>query len=127
MDQNTHEVRTTYWQSIISQCLARPDGQSAKRWLQDNEVNEKQYYYWQRKLRNQTYQLSKEMNQTQLPVKQSNQTYAFAEIPVASLLTESEDDAKPDAVIRTPHLTIELSNSISDTLLTRILEVVSIA
>lgn len=126
MDQSTHEIRTAHWQSIINQCLARPNNQSAKSWLQDNKVSEKQYYYWLRKLRNQAYQLSKEVNQ-QLPTKQSNQTFTFTEIPVAPLLSESDNDVKPDAVVRTSKLIIELSNSISDALLTRILEVVSLA
>ena len=29
MDQCTHEVRLQYWKNIISQCQARPEGQSA--------------------------------------------------------------------------------------------------
>ena len=36
MDQCTHEVRLQYWKNIISQCQARPEGQSAKQWLADN-------------------------------------------------------------------------------------------
>ena len=32
MDQCTHEVRLQYWKNIISQCQARPEGQSAKQW-----------------------------------------------------------------------------------------------
>ena len=40
MDQCTHEVRLQYWKNIISQCQARPEGQSAKQWLADNGICE---------------------------------------------------------------------------------------
>ena len=33
MDQCTHEVRMQYWKNIISQCQARPAGQTAKQWM----------------------------------------------------------------------------------------------
>ena len=33
MDKTTHEVRIANWRSIIEQCQARPEGQSAKQWL----------------------------------------------------------------------------------------------
>lgn len=55
MDKTTHEVRIANWRSIIKQCQARPEGQSAKQWLADNGINEKSYYYWQRKVRKETY------------------------------------------------------------------------
>ena len=44
MDQCTHEVRLQYWKNIISQCQARPEGQSAKQWLADNGICEQTYY-----------------------------------------------------------------------------------
>ena len=51
MDQTTHEMRLVNWKSIIEQCQSRPEGMSAKQCLRDNEIPEKQYYYWLRKLR----------------------------------------------------------------------------
>ena len=55
MNKTTHEIRIANWRSIIEQCQARPDGQSAKQWLADNGISEKTYYYWQRKVRQETY------------------------------------------------------------------------
>ena len=51
MDKSTHEIRLAQWKRIIEQCQHRPEGQSIKQWLADNQIKEKTYYYWQRKIR----------------------------------------------------------------------------
>ena len=53
MDQTTHELRLSNWKSIIASCQGRPDRQTAREWLAENNVSEKQYYYWLRRLRRQ--------------------------------------------------------------------------
>ena len=45
MDQTTHEVRLANWKAIIEQCQARPKGQTAKQWMVENDISDKQYYY----------------------------------------------------------------------------------
>ena len=40
MDRCTREVRKQYWKNIISQCLQRPKGMSAKQWLDENSICE---------------------------------------------------------------------------------------
>jgi hypothetical protein len=55
MDQITTDVRTADWVSIIKQCQNRPEGQTAKQWLEENGISSKKYYYWLRKIRNQVY------------------------------------------------------------------------
>ena len=52
MDQIIHDVRTAQWAEIVRSCHERPVGQSAKKWLAENGINEKQYYYWQCRIRN---------------------------------------------------------------------------
>ncbi len=49
MDQINHDVRTTQWAEIVRKCHERLEDQTAKEWLDENGINEKQYYYWQRK------------------------------------------------------------------------------
>ena len=51
MDHSTFEVRLASWMEIISQCQARPDGMTARQWLADNNISEKSYYYWLRRVR----------------------------------------------------------------------------
>ena len=120
MDKITHEVRIANWRSIIEQCHARPEGQSAKQWLADKGISEKSYYYWQRKIRQETYALiSPEAAYTAKP-----EAVAFTELPFIG----SEDGRQsfsPDAIMRRGRAVLELSNTISDRLLDRLMEVVS--
>ena len=44
MDKGTHDVRYEGWIKIIQESMERPDGMSAKQWLIENNINEKQYY-----------------------------------------------------------------------------------
>ena len=45
----TTRVRLTHWAGVMQ--ARSKSGQSVRRWCRDNGVNEKTYYYWQRKLR----------------------------------------------------------------------------
>ena len=55
MDKITHEVRLSQWKAIIKQCQARPKGVSARKWMEDNGIKSKQYYYWLRRVRKDAY------------------------------------------------------------------------
>lgn len=117
MDKITHEMRLANWRPIVEECHARPEGQSAKEWLAANGINEKQYYYWQRRLREDAYKLIKK-----LPAAGNNDaTLTFAEIPIRACTDRDSSGFIPDAIIRTPTMTIELRNTVSDQLLTRII------
>ena len=120
MDKITHEIRLSNWKTVIEQCSLRPEGQTVKQWLADNGINEKTYYYWQRRVRKEVF------GQSGLPQPIENpkaDPVSFAEIPVIPVQAEtsSETSFQADAVIRTRNTTIGLSNSISDRLLERII------
>ena len=51
MNQLTHTARRFNWINIIQQCQDRPAGSTAKQWLAENDISEKSYYYWLRKIR----------------------------------------------------------------------------
>lgn len=51
MDNTTHQVRLAQWMQIVEACNRRPEGMTAKQWLNDNNISEKRYYYWQRRVR----------------------------------------------------------------------------
>ena len=120
MDKITHEIRLSNWKAVIEQCSLRPEGQTVKQWLADNGINEKTYYYWQRRVRKEVF------GQNGLPQEAGHQepaSVSFAEIPVIPVQAEPslETSFHADAVIRTGNTTIGLSNSISDRLLERII------
>lgn len=114
MDQSTHDVRRANWLNIVTQCQNRPSGTSVREWLAENDIKEKAYYYWLRKFRKEAY------NQRQLPATATTTEVAFAEvtIPVPTVVP----DTSPAAVIKYNGLTIELSNNISEGLLSRLLQ-----
>lgn len=55
MDRITHEVRLANWKAVVDECSNRPDGMSVKCWLAENNINEKTYYYWLRRVRREVY------------------------------------------------------------------------
>ena len=117
MDKITKEVRIANWKSIIEQCHARPEGQSAKQWLADNGISEKSYYYWQRKVRQEAYALM----QSSSVIK--SEPVVFAELPFDGT-KGSRSSFIPSALIHKGGTVLEISNDISDRLLDRLMEVI---
>ena len=129
MDQCTHEVRAEYWRNIIKACGQRPAGQSAKKWMDENGICEQSYYHWQRKFRQQAYYQMKEKEM--LPSVTEKAEVSLAEIQYRPAVGRedipgvSEAGRTPAAVIRTSAMSIEISNQISESLLSRILREVA--
>ncbi len=124
MDKTTHEIRISNWRSIIEQCQARPEGQSAKQWLADNGISEKTYYYWQRKVRQETYALIRQDAVSPAIPASDTKSVTFAEIPYAAAPNNLQPFT-PDVVIRKGQTVLELFNSVSDRILEKIMEVMS--
>ena len=129
MDKCTHEVRMEYWKNIITQCQNRPEGQSARQWMDANGICEGTYYLWQKRIRQQTYGQMVE-NKPLLPATKKQEEITFAELPIPQTMKVhetnlSEPSIHPVAVIKTDKLSIAVSGDISDMLLTKILQEVS--
>ena len=127
MDQITHTVRQTMWQDILLQCQNRPCGMSAKQWMIENEISEKSYYYWQRKLRKETFETNIS-DLMELPPLKPKEELAFLELSKPKnriSLDELSVTIHPVAVFKTDFLTISITNEISDSLLSRIFREVS--
>ena len=122
MDKITHEMRLANWKKVLEECQTRPAGMTAKQWLADNGVSAKQYYYWQRQIRKDAYDQMK----TALALTGGDKPTAFTEIPVQHVTPAEEPDSgfRADAVIKTGQITIALSNTASDILLMKLMEVV---
>ena len=119
MDKTTHEIRLASWKSIAERCQARPREESARQWLAENGIREKQYYYWLRKIR---LQACKEMT-PELPAATVIHPPGnhFAEISVPDI---SAADPMPAIVIKTQNATIEVSSSVSGPLLAQLMKAV---
>lgn len=127
MDKITHEVRLEQWKHIISECLARPEGQTAKQWLTEKGISEKTYYYWQRRVRKEAYALAKKEDCSITPATAATVSdrhqISFAAMSFHPISETPLNDFVPAAVIRRGGMVLELSNAVSDRLLERILEV----
>jgi len=123
MDRSTHEIRLANWKAVVEQCNSRPPGVSVKQWLSENNINEKTYYYWLRRVRREVYS----QMQQELPVLQETKApvVAFAEIPVPDTCKTEDISFKADVVIRSGSLVISVANSVSESLLSKVLEGVS--
>ena len=49
MDKITHQVRAEHWAKIMNECIN--SGMSKTAWCRANGISEKQFFYWQRILR----------------------------------------------------------------------------
>lgn len=122
MDQITHRVRAEEWKTIIEQCQARPEGQSAKQWLADNGISDKKYYYWLRKLRRQTYDELSQTKEVPAVVPDKTTPVALAEIPAEVIM---EPERYTAVTIRLKRSTIEISNAVSDSLIVDLVKAVA--
>ena len=122
MDQITHRVRAEEWKTIIEQCQARPEGQTAKQWLADNGISDKTYYYWLRKLRRQAYDELAQTKEVSAVVPDKTTPVALAEIPAEVIM---EPERYTAVTIRLKRSTIEISNAVSDSLIVDLVKAVA--
>ncbi len=120
MDQTTHEVRLANWTRIIEQCQNRPLGQTAKQWLAENNISDKTYYYWLRRVRIKTLE-TKVSALPPMEEKPALPMVSFAEIPAKELIQPEPSAA---IVIKTQKSTIEISSSVSETLIVELIKAV---
>lgn len=130
MDQITHDVRSSQWLEIITQCQNRPEGITAKQWMADNGISEKSYYYWLRKFRKQAYS---QITESSTALSVGNEI-SFAEVSIkgkqsaniTAFTSENSFEAiRPVAVIKNTDISIALTNEISEELLSLILQEVT--
>lgn len=118
MDKSTHQIRCEQWSRIINNCLA--SGQSKKSWCRDNGISEKSFYYWQRILRNETY-IERKQSPAQIPVPRNPEPpIAFVELKPTSTETVAKSSFRPDIILRSGQIVLEISNTASSELLDRL-------
>ena len=106
----------------MNECIN--SGMSKTAWCRANGISEKQFFYWQRILRREAFEKSQNLtlpvtvSQDQLPATQ--RTVAFTEIKLPSSPQNTAPIFRPDLVIRKGNLILEIANSASEDLLSRI-------
>lgn len=117
MDKITHKVRCEQWTSIIKECLA--SGMNKTAWCREHGISDKSFFYWQRRLREEAY-ISTIESSSPPAVKSvsgpAEQSVDFVELR----LPEQSAVFRPDVIIRKDSFSLEISNTASAELLSRI-------
>jgi len=121
MDQLTHNVRRANWLNIIKQCQERPANVTVRQWLKDNDIKEKSYYYWLRKFRKESYDQMQLLAVTEEPAEISFVEFA-APTSEKVVSTQNSLNSTTTAVIRHGAITLEISNAISEEVLSLLLK-----
>lgn len=91
MDKGTQELRLMHWAELVKEC--HNSGMKVREWCQQNDIDEKRYYYWQRKVRQEILQIQ----ETSTTTVEKVTTFAQLPIPIGS---ESKSDFQPDVVLK---------------------------
>lgn len=119
MDQITHEMRLKNWTHVVEECNKRQQGVTVKQWLHDNDINEKVYYYWLRRVRQAAYDQMKAEQTGELTVVPNNKV-SYAEITLTGN-TSSRTSNVPAAVISAGNISIDISEQASEEFLIRLM------
>jgi len=111
MDKTTQDIRMAQWMSIINQC--QRSGMTVKAWCMDNSVNEKSYFYWQRKIRKQTIQNLQPTTPAALQL---------VEVPFRNITPSTQ---AADITLRVGNCTLEIQNTASASLVESLIKVLS--
>lgn len=124
MDKITHKVRCEQRTAIINEYLA--SGMPKTTWCKANGISDKQFFYWQRILRQEAYQQMESQSTSPASsalvpdVKEEKSSYpAFVDIR----LVTSEigfSTFRPDVIIHSGNLTVEIANTASEELLRKL-------
>ena len=111
-----HESYLQLWRGRVMDC--RNSGKSIAVWCEENGINIKTYYYWQKKVWDKETKTVIPAGQHKYPETQPVQ---FAQINMAS----KDPSSDADIVIRKDSWTVEIRNSADKTLLNAVLQAVT--
>lgn len=111
-----HQYLLSKWAPIIQEC--RASGMTVKAWCQENDVDEGQFFYWQRRVREELC--------TSVQTTDNERTTVFAPLPIQALKKETSqsDLIRPGLVISIGDYRLELDNQTSPELLEAVLKVI---
>ena len=121
MDKITRQVRIEHWTQIMNECLN--SGMNKTEWCRANGISDKQFFYWQRILRKEAFaaSTSKDLSVITDPADETSpQKISFAEISIPIKQESVRNGFHPDIILRKGPVSVEISNSVSAELLSRI-------
>lgn len=121
MDQKAYEIRRSRWERIILEGNRAPV--SKKEWCRQNGINEKSFYYWQKKIR-----MAAIENANSVQAIAPSNTSSFVEIPFRENSYSSEDSSlhvsSPELMLQVNDCRIFITGSIQENTLRTVMKVV---
>jgi len=111
-----HQYQISKWTPIIKECHA--SGMTVKAWCLENKVNEKQFFYWQRKIREEI------CASVETTVKEQPTVFVPFQIQDYDKKSSQSVPFSPDLVISIGDYRLELGNQTSPELLETVLKVI---
>ena len=107
MDQKSSQIRRSQWEQIVLE--GNNASISKKDWCQQNGINPKSFYYWQRKIRKATVEALEE-SETTAPIHVSDSASApsFVELSFPSLSQAGREPVPPQNLL--PELMVQIGN-----------------
>ena len=118
MDKITHKVRCEQWTKIIKECLA--SGMNKTAWCREHGISDKSFFYWQRRLREEAYISTVESSSLPSVSVPAEPSVDFVELRLPEQSARPSAAFRPDVIIRKNSFSIEISNTASAELLSRI-------
>ena len=109
-----HESNLQLWRSRVMEC--RNSGKSVAVWCEENGINIKTYYYWQKQVWDKA---TNTVIHSKLGALPQPETVQFAQVNLGC-----EDSTDADIVIRKDSWTVEVRNTASPVLLNTVLQAV---
>ena len=118
MDKITHKVRCEQWTKIIKECLA--SGMNKTAWCREHGISDKSFFYWQRRLREEAYISTVDSSSLPAVSAPAESSVDFVELRLPEQSAVSSASFRPDVIIRKDSFSLEISNTASAELLSRI-------
>src|SRR5699024_8831743 len=118
MDNITHKVRCEQWTKIIKECLA--SGMNKTAWCREHGISDKSFFYWQRRLREEAYLSTVESSSLPAVSVPAEPSVDFVELRLPEQSPVSSAVFRPDVILRKNSFSLEISNTASAELLSRI-------
>lgn len=113
----TRQYRLSQWLPLIKE--HQTSGMSIRAWCHQNDVNEQQFYYWQRKIREKASEsfsvIAQEPKFIQVP----------ATVTTPLIARQDSPEFIPSMIIRVGKITVELTDHVQPELLASVLKVLS--
>lgn len=108
-----HDEVRSYWLSVITECNS--SGMCKAQWLREHKIEEKRFYYWQHR-----FKLESVSTDTDNSTSASSNRFVPLPLPVKTSISSGS----VSATIHKDDISIDLYDSVSDELLTKIIKAV---